>query len=74
MILQLLSLKCLQIVFYIVPADKYQYDKYATSRQFSLAVTKTISTVANVSIIRVNGFRVRALDCVAIVICLLLLT
>lgn len=50
---------------FITSVDKYQYDKYATSRQFLLAVTKTISTVANVSVIRVNGIRVSELDCVA---------
>ena len=49
---------------FIAPVDNYKYDKYATSRQFLIAVTKAISTVANVSLIRVNGIRVGAVDCV----------
>lgn len=50
---------------FIAPVDNYKYDKYATSRQFLIAVTKAIGTVANVSLVRVNGIQVSALDCVA---------
>ena len=36
-----------------------KYDKYGSSKEFTLEISKAISAAANVSIIRVNGIRVR---------------
>jgi len=47
-----------RLVRFSLSVQEGKYQKYGGSREFILSLTKTISAVANVSIIRVNGIRV----------------
>jgi len=47
-----------RLVQFSLSVQKGKYQRYGGSREFILSLTRTISAIANVSMIRVNGIRV----------------